>query len=63
MSCSKECIISEISRTAAVAANPTVPAREATEKNSAAFQINNAKIYVTVVTLTINDDIKFLENM
>ena len=63
MSCSKECIISEISRTAAVAANPTVPATEATEKNSAAFQINNAKIYVTVVTLTINDDIKFLENM
>ena len=27
------------------------------------FQINNAKLYVPVVTLSINDNIKFLENM
>ena len=26
------------------------------------FQINNAKLYVPVVTLCINDNIKFLEN-
>ena len=26
------------------------------------FQINNAKLYVPVVTLSINDNIKFLEN-
>ena len=27
------------------------------------FQINNAKLYVPVVTLSINDNIKFLENI
>ena len=27
------------------------------------FQINNAKLYVPVVTLPINDNIKFLENI
>ena len=27
------------------------------------FQINNAKIYVPVVTLSINDNIKFLDNI
>ena len=27
------------------------------------FQINNAKLYVPVVTLSINDNMKFLENM
>ena len=30
---------------------------------SATFQINNAKVYVPVVTLPINDNIKFLENI
>ena len=30
---------------------------------SARFQINNAKLYVPVVTLSINDNIKFLENI
>ena len=29
----------------------------------AAFQINNAKLYVPVVTLSINDNIEFLENI
>ena len=27
------------------------------------FQINNVKLYVPVVTLPINDNVKFLENM
>ena len=27
------------------------------------FQINNAKLYVPVVTLSTNDNIKFLENV
>ena len=27
------------------------------------FQINNAKLYVPVVTLSINENIKFLENI
>ena len=29
----------------------------------ATFQINNAKLYVPVATLSINDNIKFLENI
>ena len=28
----------------------------------ATFQINNAKLYISVVTFSINDNIKFLEN-
>ena len=27
------------------------------------FQINNAKLYAPVVTLSMNDEIKFLENV
>ena len=50
--------ISEISRTAAVGVNNPV---EATTTTSATFQINNAKIYVPVVTLSMNDNIKFLK--
>ena len=30
---------------------------------SATFQINNDKLYAPVVTLSINDNIKFLENI
>ena len=41
-------------------ANPTVKAREATENNNPTFQINNTKLYVPVVTLSMNDNIKFL---
>ena len=36
---------------------PAIPASAAT------FQINNAKLYVPVVTLPINDNIIFLENI
>ena len=53
LSWSKECIISEISITP-VAAIKTI---------RVTFQINNAKLYVPVVTLSINDDIKFLEDI
>ena len=35
----------------------------ATQTTGATFQINNAKLYVPVVTLFINDNIKFLENI
>ena len=35
----------------------------ATTTTSATFQINNAKIYVPVVTFSVNDNIKFLENI
>ena len=48
----------EISRTAAVGGHNPV---ETTTTTSATFQINNAKIYVSVVTLSMNDNIKFLK--
>ena len=35
----------------------------AIQTTGATFQINNAKLYVPVVTLFINDNIKFLENI
>ena len=57
---SKYFVISEISRTPEVeGANPA----DATLTNGATFQVNNAKPYVPVVTLSINDNIKFLENI
>ena len=66
-SLSKECIISEISRTPAVAGNlnvnPPAQAREAIQATGATFQINNAKLYVPVVTLSTDDNIKLLENI
>ena len=65
LSWSRNCIISEISRTAAVGgnadANPPVPAGEATLITGTTFQINNTKLYVPVVTLFIKNNIKFLE--
>ena len=36
---------------------------DTTLTNGATFQINNAKLYVPVITLSINGDIKFLENI
>ena len=33
------------------------------QATGATFQINNAKLYVQVVTLSINDNTKFLENI
>ena len=35
----------------------------ATTTTGATFQINNVELYVPVVTLSINDNIKFLENI
>ena len=35
----------------------------ATQANSATFQINNTKRYVQVISLLINVNIKFLENV
>ena len=42
--------ISEISRTDAVAANPSNPAIEATQTNAATFQINSTRLYIPLVT-------------
>ena len=59
---SNDCVISEISRTAAADgnpnANPAVSAVAATQTTGVIFQINNAKLYVLSVTLSINNDIK-----
>ena len=44
-------------------ANLLVPVVAATQRTVATFQINNSKCYVPVVTLSINDNIKILENM
>ena len=49
-------IMCDISRTPEVAGDNLV---EATLTNGATFQINNAKLYVPIVTLSINDNINF----
>ena len=57
---SKYCVISEISWPTEVGgANPA----DATLTTRATFQVNNDKLYIPVVTLSINNNIKFLENI
>ena len=67
LSWSRQCIISEILIIPRVYRNPDAEPPvfdvETTQATSAAFQINNAKSYVPVVILSINDNIKFLENI
>ena len=59
--------ISKISKTAIVVgnhnANPPVPKVAAATKTSATFEINNAKLYLPVVSLSINAYIKFSGNI
>ena len=61
---SRYCVIYEISRTFAAVPN-TNPVRYqvTSQTTSATFQINNGKLYVPVVTLSVNDNIKFPENI
>ena len=56
---SKNCVISEISRTPEMSGNNSVDAIQATE---ATFKLNSTELFAPVVTLSINDNIKFLEN-
>ena len=62
-----KCIISETSIISRISGNadvnPTVEEVSVIETASAIFQIGNAKLYVPVVTLSINDNIKVLENI
>ena len=44
-------------------ANTIFPVAAAIQTTGAASQINNAKPYVPVITLSVNDNIKFLENI
>ena len=53
-------MISEVSRTPKVPGDNPVEARLTT---GTIFQLNNAKPYVRFVSLSINDNIKFLENL
>ena len=59
MSWSKNRILSRTSRTAAVAANtntnPPAQARAATQTTGAIFPMTSSQLYVSVVTLPIND--------
>ena len=55
-------VISEISKTFRIVGNPPIQ-QMATTTTTATFQVNKAKLYVSVVTLSINDNIKFLENI
>ena len=64
LKCAKNCVISEISRTSRPVdanANP-IDYGVLTATNGLTFQINNAKLYASVVALTINYDIDFLKN-
>ena len=63
MSWSEKCILSEISITARVVAepdaNPSVLDMVAIQTTGSTFEMNNAKLFVPFVTLNINDNIKF----
>ena len=64
LSWSRYYIISEVSWTSrAVPDTDPVECEVETATNSTTFQINNAKFYVPVGTLSINDNIKFLQNI
>ena len=62
----KDSVIPEISRTCEVLANPASnPSPEPvppTQITGATCQITSAKLYAPVVTLPINNNIKFLKN-
>ena len=61
----RNCLIKKISRTfRAVDQNADrVVFETKSQTTGATFQINNAKLYVPVVTFSINDNIKILENI
>ena len=67
MSRLKESIISEILITPRVAgnpvANPPVPAAVAIQRTGPTSQINSVKLYVQIVTLSKNNNMKFLANI
>ena len=61
----KNCLISETSRTFRAVDPNTYPVvyQEETATTGAMFQIHNTKLDVPVVKLSVNDNIKFLENI
>ena len=67
LSWSKECLISEISVVPRITGNADVnpPVQEvpSIQTTAATLQKDNAKLYVPVVTFSINDNINFSENI
>ena len=67
LSGSKKCITSEILNFIVVPVNPASnpPIEHIIERftTGPTFQINNATLYVPIITLSINDNVKFLENL
>ena len=65
LSWSKECIISEISRTFRIYDPKTdlVEYKVVTQTTGATVQTHIAKLYIPVANLSINDNINFLENI
>ena len=62
LSWSKYCVITEISRTYGEIPNTNLVKNQvASQITEAIFQINNVKLYVPVVTLSINGNVSFLE--
>ena len=61
LSWSRSCVISKIWRTPAVAAKWNATAE--TQRTSTIFQINIANLYLPVVNLSANANIKSLENI
>ena len=61
---SRYCIITGISSSyEAISKTNPVRYQVKSKTTGATFQMNNAKVYVRVVTLSINDNIKFLEQI
>ena len=67
MKWTENCVISEIHKTREVPANPNAnPPNliiQVTAATGTTFQINYVKLYVPIVTLSINNNINFLENI
>ena len=57
---SENCVISEISRTPEMGGDSLV---DATQTTGTTFKTNSIKLYIPVFTLSINNNIKFLENI
>ena len=58
----KDCVISEVSRILRAVGNPTEK-EVAAATTGGTFQINKARLHVQVVTLSVNDNNKFLQNI
>ena len=63
LSWSKDCTMSKTLNNAKVPANSDASEHTEGSTTDATFEINSAKLYFPVVTLSINVNIKFFENL